>query len=64
MSKLSKPEVIVLLCELVSKVGVEKFGNKYMHDCFCGLNTVVGFKAVDEEVIQFIADAIEEKMSK
>jgi len=60
---MNKDEVIYRLCELVSKVGRQKFNNSYPHDCFCGENPLkIGIFHVDEVVIDFIEEAIEEKL--
>lgn len=60
---LDKSEVIERLCELASKVGEVRFKHKIPHDCFCEDNnpTQENFQ-FDEEVLEFITDAVNEKL--
>jgi hypothetical protein len=60
---MNKAEVISKLCELVSKVGRQKFDSIYAHDCFCGENPFhIGIFHVDKPIMDFIEEAIEEKL--
>lgn len=65
---LTKQQVIERLCKLSTKVGEEVFCNQKAHDCFCGENKTSevfsgGFQ-FEEEVIEFIEEAVREKMDK
>lgn len=59
--KLSKSEVIVRLCKLVTLVGEKAFDHTVYHDCFCKDSTL--FASVDEEVIARIEQIIVESLS-
>ena len=61
---MTNKDAIERLCQLVTTVGVDAFSSQNCHDCFCG-----GIKEnedirIDEDVIKFIEDACEEKISK
>ena len=62
---MDKSEVIQHFCELASTVGEVKFRHKIPHDCFCkDSHCSFGSFQFDEEVLQFIKDAVNEKMNK
>jgi hypothetical protein len=57
-----KDDVIEQFCELATLVGDNVYHNKYAHDCFCNL-TRADFQ-FDPQVMQFIKDAVKEKMAR
>jgi len=60
---LDKLEVIQRFCELSSNVGMVKFKHQIPHDCFCGDNNITqGSFQFGEEVLEFITDAVNEKL--
>lgn len=57
---MKREDVIKKLCVLCTKVGEsEHFDNKYAHDCFCGEKEAFQF---DRKILDFITDAIDEKL--
>jgi hypothetical protein len=58
-----KDDVIEQFCELATLVGDNVFHNKYAHDCFCLTFIKPGFQ-FDPLVIQFIKDAVKEKIAR
>lgn len=60
---LDKSEVLQRFCEIASYVGMAKFKHKIPHDCFCrDSNSDQENFQFDEEVLEFIADAVNEKL--
>lgn len=50
------------LCKLVSEVGAQVFENEYAHDCFCA--PYMENAIVEKPVLDFIKDAVREKMER
>lgn len=61
---LEKAEVIEALCILADKVGEHKFNHTVASDCFCENGDPEEYFRFDEEVLQFIKDAVDEKLNK
>jgi len=61
----NKEDVIERLCLLASKVGKDEFKHEISHDCFCGVNKYdVSTFRFEDEVIQFIENAVNKELSK
>lgn len=62
---MTKEQVLERLCIVVTKVGAEAFHEAEAHDCFCpvGQSNPSTFR-VDEAVMKFIEDAVDEKIKK
>jgi len=58
---MTKKEVIERFCALAGKVGIAAFDNTKASDCFCDERNLFQF---DDEVIEFIEAAVEEKLAK
>ena len=59
----SKFAIIEFFCQQVTRVGREVFHDQLAHDCFCENGPAIGeFQHVEIPVLQFIADAITEKI--
>lgn len=56
--------VISRLCELTTRVGTEKFKSTATHDCFCSSSTLGETAVVNTEILDFIAEAIQEKLDR
>lgn len=61
---MTKEEVIIALCELVTEVGDKVFDNQVYHDCFCCKNATMAYCDVDEAVVQYIKEVVAEKMAQ
>jgi len=61
---MDKSEVIEALCELADKVGEHIFNHTVASDCFCENGGPDELFRFDEEVLQFIKDAVDEKLNK
>lgn len=62
---MDKSEVIEALCVLADKVGEHKFKHTVASDCFCQkVGPPDELFRFDEEVLQFIKDAVDEKLNK
>lgn len=62
---MTKQEVLERLCALVTTVGELEFDSTLSHDCFCGrIDVDDRYFRVEEEVIDFIVDAVREKLFK
>jgi hypothetical protein len=62
---IDKAYVISFMCNLSSEVGREVFSNKVPHDCFCQHGGAPDDEfLMSREVLDFISDAVHEKMSK
>jgi len=61
---MDKRTAIQALCEIVSGVGSIHFDNKLEHDCFCELFTQTHEPIIHKEVIEFIREAVQEKMER
>ena len=59
---MKRDEVIKAFCELSSRVGEQVFQHSRAHDCFCNGPDV--YFQFDDEVFQFIVDAVEEKIKR
>ena len=63
MPSLTANEVIKRFCQLATRVGNKKFDNTFAHDCFCeDRRRHVGSFIFDEEVLEFIEEAVVEKL--
>ncbi len=65
---MNRDEVLNRLCAVVTKVGVSVFDSTCPHDCFCPSGEMLSrasirFHSVDEEIVRFIEDAIDEKIA-
>jgi hypothetical protein len=58
-----KKEVLERLCELTAEVMRRKFNYEKAADCFCGKTPQHDFR-FDREVLEFIAEAIREKLER
>lgn len=58
----TKHEAIEKLCRIVTDVG-EAFAHTYTHDCICGMNKI-SEGLVDSHIIEFIQQAVTEKLIK
>ena len=59
---MDKEQVIEELCLLGSQVGAEVFNHKVAHDCFCQHATGTFNFQFDQEVLDFIKGAVEDKI--
>ena len=63
MSK--KKWVTEQFCQISELVGRVKFKHEYAYDCFCGKNNFENRDyRYDEEVLRFIAEAVNEKIER
>lgn len=62
---MTKDQVIQRFCELSSTVGSKAFDNRRSHDCFCTKNNLPHMQfCFEEEIIQFIEEAVVEKLAR
>ena len=50
------------LCRIVTTVGSVHFNGKLAHDCFCVAGLCIPDPVVDDKIIKFIEDAVNEKI--
>ena len=61
---MDKSEVIEALCVLADKVGEQRFNHTVASDCFCENGGPDESFRFDKEVLQFIKDAVDEKLNR
>jgi len=61
---MDKSEVIERMCALASKVGTVRFNNTKAHDCFCGLGAMGFDYQFEEEILDFIEDAVDKALAQ
>ncbi len=59
---MNREEVISRMCKLASKVNTEKFKWSLPSDCFCEESTGSFSFQFDEEVLEFIEQAVKDKL--
>lgn len=60
---MNRQEVLEKLCEICTRVNEKHFDWDYKSDCFCGDNKYSPGE-FDEEIIDFISEAVDEKILK
>lgn len=61
---MDKSEVIEALCILANEAGEHRFNHTVASDCFCQYSGPDESFLFDEEVLQFIKDAVDEKLNR
>lgn len=56
-------ELIERLCSLCTNVASRRFKNEFIADCFCGQGPLP-FAGLDEKILIFIEEAVEQKMKE
>jgi hypothetical protein len=67
MADIRLPKIVIeRLCALVTEVGSRKYKFTAAHDCFCGVNPlgIDGDFRVDESILIFIEQTVEEKLNE
>jgi len=61
-----RKKVIAVLCDICTDINDKVFEYSGPSDCFCGKNPVIedSFFQFDESIINFIKDAVNEKIEK
>lgn len=60
---MKRQDVLEALCSLASRINCDVFDYKYASDCFCDLEKSAHY-SFDEKIIDFIEQAVNEKIRK